>query len=146
MKIEEFLSPADAVVDVRAADRIRLIQELAGRAAPSVGVDASTIAQELMKREALGSTGMGNGIAIPHARLREVTKPFGLLARLKRGIEFDAIDGRPVDLVFLLLLPTAQAEQLNALAAVARKLREPDRLDRLRRANDAAALFREITE
>ncbi|KAF0186719.1 MAG: PTS system, nitrogen regulatory IIA component [Alphaproteobacteria bacterium] len=145
MNIEEFLSPTDVLVDIRASDRARLIHDLASRAAAAQGLDAASITQELMKREALGSTGMGSGIAVPHARLNEVRRPFGLLARLKRPIDFDAIDGCAVDLVFLLLLPLAQSENLNALAAVARKLREPDRLDRMRRAADAASLFRELT-
>jgi PTS system nitrogen regulatory IIA component len=144
MKIENFLSPTDALVDVRAPDRARLIQELAARAAAGLGLEAAAIAQELTKREALGSTGMGAGIAIPHARLIEVKKPYGLVARLKRPIDFDAIDGRPVDIVFLLLLPLAESENLNALAAVARKLREGDRLDRMRRADNGAALFQAL--
>jgi PTS system nitrogen regulatory IIA component len=104
------------------------------------------IAQELTKRESLGSTGVGAGIAMPHARLQAVQKPFGLLARLKKPIDFDAIDGRPVDLIVLLLMPAVASEHLNALASVARKLREPDRLDRMRRAPDAASLFQELVQ
>jgi PTS system nitrogen regulatory IIA component len=146
MKIEDILTPSDALVDVRALDRTRLIQDMAGRAASSLGLEASAIAQELIKRESLGSTGVGNGIAMPHARIQALQKPFGLLVRLKKPIDFDAIDGLPVDLVFLLLLPAVANEHLNALAAVARKLREPDRLDRMRHAPDAAALFHELVQ
>lgn len=146
MKIEDFLSPTDTIVGLRAQDKARLLQELAARAASSLQLEAAGIAAEVLKREELGSTGMGNGIAIPHARLSELDTPFGLLARLKRPIDFDAIDGAPVDLVFLLLLPAAaQSECLNALAAAARKLREPDRLEKMRAAEDAAALYRELT-
>ena len=79
---------------------------------------------------------------MPHARVQGVTKPFGMLARLRRPIDFDAIDGQPVDIVFLLLLPATPAgEQLQALASVARKLRDPETVRDLRRASDSAALF-----
>ena len=85
---------------------------------------------------------MGGGVAIPHARIADVKRPFGLLARLKSAIEFDAIDHQPVDLVFLLLLPTAPAgEQLNALALVARTLRDADTARNARRATDPSGLY-----
>jgi PTS system nitrogen regulatory IIA component len=85
-------------------------------------------------------------VSIPHARLRELKKPFGLLARLKRPLEYQAIDGEPVDIVFMLLLPAfSQLEQLNALAVVARKLRDQGVLERLRRAANAVELYRAIT-
>jgi len=146
MKIEDFLSPANAIIGMNAANKARLLKELSERAAASLHVDPEQIAAEIMKREALGSTGMGQGIAIPHARFQEMDKPFGVFVRLKKAIEYDAVDGKPVDLVFLLLLPPAtQSDQLNALAAVARNLREPERLQKLRAAEDAAALYRELT-
>jgi len=142
MDIKDFLSPGDAIVDVRLADKARLLQELAERAAAALNLSADRIASELRKREDLGSTGTGGGVAIPHARMAEVKKPFGLAVRLRQPIDFDAIDGKPVDVVFLLLLPAAAAgEQLNALASVARKLRDPASLRRLRRAADGAALY-----
>jgi PTS system nitrogen regulatory IIA component len=146
MKIDDILSPDDTIVSLRAPDKARLIHELANRAAQILHLDAAKIAQDVLKREDLGSTGLGNGIAVPHARLPEVQKPFGILARLKRPIDYDAIDNQPVDLVFFLLLPAAdQNAQINALAAVARKLREPERRQRMRQAEDEAALFREIS-
>jgi PTS system nitrogen regulatory IIA component len=99
-----------------------------------------------MKREELGSTGVGGGVAIPHARLPELHQVFGLSARLKKPIDFDAIDQRPVDIVFLLLTPAAeQGDHLNALAAVARKLREPERLKELRASENDAALYLAMT-
>ena len=111
-----------------------------------VGVPFDQIATEVIKREALGSTGMGEGVAIPHARLRELKKPFGVLARLKQPIDFYAIDGKPVDLVFLLLLPVAsQGEQLNALAFVARTLRKTELLRDLRRADSSDELYQAMT-
>jgi nitrogen PTS system EIIA component len=101
------------------------------------------ILSELLKREELGSTGMGGGVAIPHARFYKVEKPFGMLARLRKPIDFDAVDGSPVDTVFLLLLPDAPAgERLGALACIARKLRNPAIIAALRRARDGAEIYR----
>jgi PTS system nitrogen regulatory IIA component len=100
------------------------------------------VAPFLLKREDLGSTGIGGGVAIPHARLPELHRPFGLLAKLKQPIEFDSVDGQAVDVVFVFLL-TAAAEngQLGALALVARTLRSQGVLDRLRRAKNASELY-----
>ena len=99
----------------------------------------------LLKREELGSTGIGKGIAIPHARLPDLKRPCGLLARLKQGIEFDAIDGQAVDIVFVLLLPAAvENEAIAALALVARTLRSAENLARLRGARNASELYAAI--
>src|SRR5665811_1212659 len=124
MDIKEILAPSDVLVGIRTSDKTRLLEDLCRRAASILKIDADKITADILKREELGSTGLGGGVAIPHARIADVKKPFGLLARLKSAIEFDAIDRQPVDLIFLLLLPTASAgEQLNALALVARTLR-----------------------
>jgi PTS system nitrogen regulatory IIA component len=142
MSIKDFLSPDCVTVDVRESDKARLLHELARQAAIALNLPADRISSELLKREALGSTGTGGGTAIPHARIPELKKPFGMLARLRQAIKFDAVDDQPIDIVFLLLLPTAPAsEQLNALASVARKLRNPDCLRRVRRAASASELF-----
>jgi nitrogen PTS system EIIA component len=142
MDIKEFLSPPDALVDIRVPDKARLLQELAHRAATTLNLPADRISSELLKREELGSTGTGGGIAIPHARIQGLNKPFGILVRLKQPIDFDAIDGQPVDLLFLLLLPVASdKEQLNALASVARILRNSQSVGNLRGARDSAGLF-----
>ena len=146
MQISEFLSADDCLVDVRAADKDALLRELAARAAAAAGLDGATIISEIEKREQLGSTGMGGGFAIPHARIADLVRPVGVLARLRRGIDFAAIDGKPVDLVFLLLLPAAaQGESLPALAAVARRLRDGPTAARLRDAADHDELYRAIT-
>lgn len=145
MPIADFLAPADVFVDVRAATKGQLLKDLADRASASADLDPAEISREILARESLGSTGIGKGIALPHARLSHVTKPFGLFARLKRPIDFDAIDAHPVDLVFLLLLPLSSAQDNpNALASVARKLRDSVCLDCLRQADDASTLFREL--
>ena len=142
MKISDLLSPADVLIDVRTSNKRLLLQECAARAADSVGLPGDRVAACLLKREELGSTGIGKGVAIPHARLPELQRPFGLLAKLKAPIEFDAIDGQAVDIVFVLLLPSAvENGQLGPLALVARTLRSPENLVRLRTAKTAAALF-----
>ena len=145
MQIADFLSPDDTLCDVRAADKDRLLRELTGRAANALRLDAAVLADAIAQRERIGSTGMGDGIAIPHARIADLSKPFGLLARLRRAIDFAAIDGQPVDIVFLLLLPSAaHGEQLTALASVARRLRDAQVTADLRDAADGAALYRAI--
>lgn len=146
MKIKEFLSVANVLIDVRANDKASLLVELSRRAATALDLSPDVVAAEIVKRDELGSTGIGKGIAMPHARFREIKKAFGLLARLESPIDFDAIDGQPVDIVFLLLLPaSAQLDQLKALAAVARKFRNASLLIKLREAKDAAALFEAAT-
>jgi nitrogen PTS system EIIA component len=142
MKISDLLSPADVMIDVRASNKRQLLLELSAKAAGSAGLAADLVASALSKREELGSTGIGKGVAIPHARLKELQRPHGLLAKLKQGIEFDAIDGQRVDIVFVLLLPAAaENDALGALASVARILRSPENLARLRAAKDASELF-----
>ena len=147
MKITDILSPDDVLIDVRAINKRQLLKELAAKAAISVGLGVDQVSPYLLKREELGSTGVGGGIAIPHARLPDLQRPFGLLAKLKKPMEFDAIDGMAVDIVFLLLLPSnAENEQLRALALVARALRSSETLARLRRAKDAAVLYSTMTQ
>lgn len=142
MTIDDILAPGDVVHGLRASGKTALLDELARRAARSLDLDAGTILGALVRREGLGSTGVGDGVALPHARLETVARPFGLLARLREPLDFDAVDERPVDLVFLLLLPTGDGGgNLNALACVARKLRDPETAAALRRARDAAGLF-----
>jgi PTS system nitrogen regulatory IIA component len=143
MRITDFLLQSDAIVDVRARDKSHLLKELCNRVASSHKLDADRICADILKREELGSTGVGGGVAVPHARVRDLKEPFGILARLLSAIDFNAIDGQPVDIVFLLLLPVAPAgEQLNALAAVARKLRDADTVRDLHRASDSTSLYR----
>jgi PTS system nitrogen regulatory IIA component len=147
MKIPDLLSPTDVMIGVRAVNKRLLLGELVARAAASLGLPADQIASYLLKREELGSTGIGRGVAIPHARLPDLKKPFGLLAKLKQGLDFDAIDGQAVDIVFVLLLPgSAESEALGALALVARTLRPPENLVRLRGTKTAAELYSAICQ
>jgi PTS system nitrogen regulatory IIA component len=145
MDITRFLSVNNALVDVRASDKARLLRELCARAAKSVNVDAERLSSDILKREELGSTGVGGGIALPHARVSDLAAPFGMIARLRKPIDFEAIDGQLVDIVFLLLLTAAPSgDQLNALAAVARKLRDANLVQGLREAPDGASLYRAV--
>ena len=123
-----------------APDKPRLLRELADRAAGALGLDASKLAAALFRREDLGSTGLGGGIAIPHARLAGIPQPFSVLAILRTPIAFDAIDDRPVDIVFLLVAPDS-GDALKALAGISRILREPSVLERLRNAPSAQAAY-----
>jgi PTS system nitrogen regulatory IIA component len=142
MKISDLLSPADVMIDVQASNKPLLLQEFAARAAASLGVPVDQVAPYLLKREALGSTGIGKGVAIPHARLPGLQRPFGIFAKLRQPIAFDAIDGQAVDIVFVLLLPAAaESDALGALALVARTLRSPETLARLRGAKTASDLY-----
>jgi nitrogen PTS system EIIA component len=146
MNISDFLLAADVWTDVIASDKQKLLSDLAQKAAPAVNVPAEIILTELTKREELGSTGMGGGVAIPHARLNQVGKPFGMLVRLKKPIKFDAVDGKPVDTVCLLLLPEADGgDRVGALACVARKLRDPATIAAVRHARDGTQIYRTLT-
>ena len=146
MNIKDILSLSN-VIDVRAPDKMKVLQELCRRASLAVTLPVEVITREVLKREELGSTGVGEGIAIPHARLANLAQPFGILARLHHPIDFDAVDGRAVDLVFLLLLPQSHpSDHLNVLACVARKLRDPASASRMRAATDTVSLYRGMVE
>jgi PTS system nitrogen regulatory IIA component len=146
MKISDFLLPANVTADAAYSDRQRVLEALAQKAGPIVDVLADRILADLLKREQLGSTGVGGGVAIPHARYHQIEKPFGMLLRLRKPIDFDAVDGNPVDTVFLLLLPDTQnGDQLGALASIGRKLRDPVAMAALRRARDSAEIYRALT-
>jgi PTS system nitrogen regulatory IIA component len=142
MSISDFLSPSSVLIDVSAPTKTRLLRDLARRAASALGMDPDVVSHEILKRETLGSTGLGGGVSIPHAKISGLQKPFGMLARLKTPIDFEAIDTRPVDIVFMLLARTAKSgEQLNALATIARKLRDPKIARNIRHANGETAVY-----
>jgi PTS system nitrogen regulatory IIA component len=147
MPLLEFLAPEAVVASLRVPTKKQALHELAAHAARLTGEDERAIFETLLQRERLGSTGIGEGIAIPHGRLPGLSRLFGLVARLERPIDFEALDGQPVDVVFLLLVPEgAGADHLKALARIARALREPGTLDRIRKARDADALYAVLTE
>ena len=133
----------DAIIPaLKVNGKKQALQELAAKAAQISGQSEQTIFETLMQREKLGSTGVGNGIAIPHGKLPKLNKLFGLFARLERPVDFESLDGQPVDLIFLLLAPEgAGADHLKALARVARLLRDPDTARKLRESRDAEAIY-----
>lgn len=146
MQVADLIGPDRVITGLRPADKVQLLQDLSRRAAKALGIDARTIIDALDQREALGSTGIGQGIAIPHAQIAGLQHAFGLFARLDRPIDFAAIDERPVDLVCLVLVPRdAGSEHLAALACVARRLRDPDVARDLRASRDADTVRARLT-
>jgi PTS system nitrogen regulatory IIA component len=142
MDLPDLIAPDRIVFAARANNKQQLLQDLAARAAKLLNLDARMIYEALLSREELGSTGLGNGFALPHARIEGLDRPFGMFARLNRPIHFDSVDGKPVDLVFLLLIPAAAgSEHLAALAAVSRHLRDSVFAAELRKAASASALY-----
>lgn len=133
----------DAIVPaLKANSKKQVIQELAERAGTLLNLPGRDIFDHLLQRERLGSTGIGQGVAIPHAKLARIDGLFGMFARLDKPIDFDAIDDEPVDLVFLLLAPeSAGADHLKALARIARLMREPGIAQKLRASRDAASIY-----
>jgi PTS system nitrogen regulatory IIA component len=142
MLLTDVVAPDAIIPALKVNGKKQALQELAAKAAQLSGQNERTIFETLLQREKLGSTGVGNGIAIPHGKLPKLAKLFGLFARLERPVDFEALDGQPVDLVFLLLAPEgAGADHLKALARVARLLRDPDVASKLRESRDAEAIY-----
>lgn len=147
MELTDLIGPDHVIDGVAAADKQQLLNALALRAAKPVGIDAETVLGALSARERLGSTGVGEGIAVPHAQIPGLKQFFALFARLQRAIDFAAVDGRPVDLVFLLLIPDgAEGAHLGLLAAVLRQLRNREIARILRAAGDKDALYRALID
>jgi PTS system nitrogen regulatory IIA component len=142
MLLTDLVAPNAIIPALKVNGKKQLLQEIAAKAAELCGQSERAIQEVLQQRERLGSTGVGHGIAIPHGKLSRLSKLFGLFARLERSIDFEALDGQPVDLVFLLLAPEAAgADHLKALARVARLLRDADVARKLRSSRDAEALY-----
>ena len=134
MPLNDILAPDAVIAALRVNGKKQALQEMSERAAQVSGLPAREIFDALLQRERLGSTGVGDGIAIPHGKLAKCGRIFGIFARLERPIDFEALDGLPVDLIFLLIAPeSAGADHLKALAMIARVLRDA----RPRRANCA---------
>lgn len=142
MEITDLIAPEGVVCSLRASSKKQALQELAKRAATITGQDERAIFDVLLEREKLGTTGIGQGIAIPHGKMSGLDRLHGLFARLDRPIDFDSIDEQPVDLICLLLAPdSAGADHLKALARVSRLLRNAKTCEKLRGSEDADGLY-----
>ncbi len=147
MDIADIITPGSVIANLRVASKKQALQELARRAAHIVDLPERRIFEVLVERERLGSTGLGMGIAIPHGKLPELRRLHGLFARLERPVDFDAVDDRAVDLIFVLLAPEdAGADHLKALARVSRLLRGGAICEKLRGTDSADALYALLTE
>ena len=147
MDISDLIDPAGVVASLRVTSKKQALQELAKRASELTGTEDRKVFEVLIERERLGTTGVGNGIAIPHGKLAGLERLHGLFARLESPIDFDSIDEQPVDLICLLLAPeTAGADHLKALARVSRLLRDHSMCKKLRGTDKADALYALLTE
>ncbi len=147
MILHDLLTPDAVIAPLKANGKKQALQEIAQRAALITGLAERDIFETLLQRERLGSTGIGDGIAIPHGRPAALDRLRGMFVRLEKPIDFEALDGQPVDIMFVLLAPEAAgADHLKALARVARVLRDRTTLERVRRAHDASAIYAILTE
>lgn len=147
MKLHE-LVPLEAVIpNLKVSSKKQVLQELAARAAELTGLEARAITDVVLEREKLGTTGVGQGVAIPHGKLPDLDRLYGVFARLAQPVEFDSIDEQPVDLLFLLLAPEdAGADHLKALAKVSRLLRDGAICSKIREAEGPDAIHALLSE
>jgi len=147
MDLSDLIVPEAIFSDLKASCKKQLLQIMAEKAAELSGCSAGDIFDVILKRERLGSTGVGGGIAIPHGKLAGLPKMTGIFARLQTPVDFEAVDDRPVDLVFMLLAPEGSgADHLKALSRVARLLRDGDAVAALRKAEDAQEIYACLTQ
>jgi PTS system nitrogen regulatory IIA component len=147
MEVTDLLDPSGVIPTLRVTGKRQALQELARRAATLTGEDEHKVFESLWEREQLGSTGIGNGTAVPHGRIPGFKRMLTLFARLEKPIDFDAIDSQPVDLIFLLLTPAdAGADHLKALARISRLLRNRAMCAKLRGTESADAIYALLTD
>ena len=147
MQLEQILKPDAVKVLSSCSSKKRLFHDLGGMAEANFGLTASRVVEALLERETLGPTGVGGGVALPHARLEGLEAVQGLFLRLEKPLDFDSVDRQPVDLVFALLAPEdAGVEHLKALAAVSRTMRDAGICAKLRANSDQATLHTILTE
>jgi PTS system nitrogen regulatory IIA component len=147
MEIADILTPDGVIAKLKARSKKQVLQELANHAERLTGLPAREIFDVLLRRERLGSTGIGQGVAIPHGKLPQLDRIHAMFARLAQPTQFDAVDEAPVDLVFLLLAPEgAGADHLKALSRISRLLRDGNVIAKLRLSREPAALYAILTE
>jgi nitrogen PTS system EIIA component len=141
MELGDLVTRDAVIASLQASSKKQVLLELAQKAGLHTGLDQREIFEALLQRERLGSTGFGRGVAIPHVKLRNLERTVCLFARLQPSVDYEALDGEPVDLIFLLLSPEhASGDHLKTLARISRLVREPKTIERLRNARDAAAI------
>ena len=147
MTLDQIIDEQSVLASVKAQNKKQLLLELAQILAVRTAIDHRIIFETLLTREKLGSTGIGQGIAIPHGKVPTLSRVHGLFARLAAPLEFESVDGQPVDLVFVLLAPEhAGADHLQALAKISRLLRDPAVVAKLRGTEEAESLYAILTE
>lgn len=147
MEIADLIAPERVIASLRVPGKRQALQELARRAAAAAKQDERDVFEVLWERERLGSTGIGMGTAVPHGKLPRLDRLYGVFARLERPIDFEFLDGQPVDLLFALIAPkSAGADHLKALAIIARLLRNPTTVAKIRATREAPALYSLLTQ
>jgi len=147
MELSELINSDSVVATLKVGSKKQALQELAQIAENVTGISSRDIFGTVLQRERLGSTGVGQGIAIPHGKLDELDRLFAIFARLDTPISFDAMDDQPVDLIFMLLAPeSAGADHLKALARISRTLRDPSVTQKLRDSASAAEIYSILTQ
>jgi len=142
MRLTDLLTPEAVIPNLKATSKKQALLELSEKAAARCGVPAREIFDALLQRERLGSTGIGDGVAIPHGKLAKLKQICGVFARAEHPLDFEALDGAPVDLIFMLITPESSgADHLKALACAARMLRDPALAAAIRSMRDAGALY-----
>ena len=147
MPLQDLITAEGVIPSLKVNSKQQVLQELSERAAAISGLPAREIFDTVLQRERLGSTGVGNGIAIPHGKLAKAKSIFGIFARLERPVDYEALDSLPVDLIFMLIAPeSAGADHLKALSRIARALRDSAFTAKLRATRDPAALYLMLTQ
>ncbi len=147
MEIQTILSPTAVMPALKATSKKQVLKEISKKAAEMLQRDERDVFDILVERERLGSTGVGNGVAIPHGRLTKLEQVTMLFARLETPVDFEAVDDQPVDIVCVLFAcETAGADHLKALAKISRLMRNPGALEKLRGSNNADSIYAILTE
>lgn len=142
MKLSEIMSGNSILMGLKSSNKRQMLQDMAAIAAEITGINERTIFDTILERENLGSTGFGDGTALPHGRFADLDKVYGFFAKLNTPIEFDAIDGKPVDLVFMLLSPEGSgADHLTALAQASRILKDESTRTKIRQISSAQEVY-----
>lgn len=147
MELGDFLSQDAVITDIKASSKKQVLQAISEVAGELTSLPARQIFDTIIQREKLGSTGVGNGVAIPHGKFEKYDRITGVFVRLGSAVDFDALDDEPVDIIFMLMAPEeAGADHLKALSRVARVLRDPRRVAAIRAAADAAGIYHALTD